>query len=93
LDAFSSWPGFVPAIHVFFLLNVAKTWMPWHKAGHDKVIGREAFALPGISNTQGIQRRHFQSGAVTLLWPSRYASVAEQRDSKPSTGVAKAILT
>jgi hypothetical protein len=37
-SAQSSWPGYVPAIHVFSGFGAVKTWMPGtrlHKAGHD----------------------------------------------------------
>jgi hypothetical protein len=30
-----SWPGFVPAIHVFLVSIAGKTWMPGTGAGHD----------------------------------------------------------
>ena len=48
-DLPSSWPGFVPAIHVFLAADAAKTWMPATSAGMTRGWGR-ACAPPRVSD-------------------------------------------
>jgi hypothetical protein len=63
MNRFSSWPGFVPAIHVFLALALQRTWMPGTSPGMTDSLERPIPApwsdLPGSANDE------FESSGAT----------------------------